>query len=35
MPAGESAHGAEEGVSPGSPEAYSGEPEGPTRSTED
>ena len=29
------AHGAEEGVSPGSPQAYEAEPEGPTTSTED
>ena len=28
-------HGAEEGVSPGSPEAYEPDPEGPTTSTED
>jgi len=28
-------HGAEEGISPGSPEAYESEPEGPTTSTED
>ncbi len=28
-------HGAEEGVSPGSPQAYEAEPEGPTTSTED
>jgi hypothetical protein len=28
-------HGAEEGISPGSPEAYEAEPEGPTTSTED
>lgn len=28
-------HGAEEGVSPGSPQAYDAEPEGPTTSTED
>jgi carbon monoxide dehydrogenase subunit G len=29
------AHGAEEGISPASPEAYEAEPEGPTTSTED
>jgi carbon monoxide dehydrogenase subunit G len=29
------AHGAEEGIHPGSPEAYEAEPEGPTTSTED
>ena len=28
-------HGAEEGISPGSPEAYEADPEGPTTSTED
>jgi uncharacterized protein len=28
-------HGAEEGISPGSPEAYEPDPEGPTTSTED
>jgi hypothetical protein len=28
-------HGAEEGISPGSPEAYEQDPEGPTTSTED
>ncbi len=33
-PAGPTPHGAEEGVSPGSPEAYEAEPEGPTTSTE-
>jgi hypothetical protein len=27
-------HGAEEGISPASPEAYEAEPEGPTTSTE-
>ena len=31
---GEAAHGAEEGISPGSPEAYEADPEGPTNSTE-
>jgi carbon monoxide dehydrogenase subunit G len=29
------AHGAEEGISPASPEAYAADPEGPTTSTED
>ena len=33
--AGPAAHGAEEGISPGSPEAYEADPEGPTTSTED
>jgi hypothetical protein len=33
--AGPATHGAEEGISPGSPEAYEAEPEGPTTSTED
>jgi hypothetical protein len=28
-------HGAEEGISPASPEAYKADPEGPTTSTED
>jgi hypothetical protein len=32
---GSATHGAEEGVSPASPEAYEAEPEGPTTSTED
>ena len=32
---GAATHGAEEGVSPASPEAYEAEPEGPTTSTED
>ena len=31
---GEAAHGAEEGISPASPEAYEADPEGPTTSTE-
>jgi carbon monoxide dehydrogenase subunit G len=34
-PAGTAAAGAEEGISPGSPEAYSDEPEGPTHNTQD
>jgi carbon monoxide dehydrogenase subunit G len=33
--AGPATHGAEEGISPGSPEAYEPDPEGPTTSTED
>jgi carbon monoxide dehydrogenase subunit G len=33
-PSGSTPHGAEEGVSPASPEAYEAEPEGPTTSTE-
>jgi hypothetical protein len=33
--AGPATHGAEEGISPASPEAYKAEPEGPTTSTED
>jgi hypothetical protein len=33
--AGSATHGAEEGISPASPEAYEAEPEGPTTSTED
>jgi uncharacterized protein len=32
---GPATHGAEEGISPASPEAYEAEPEGPTTSTED
>jgi len=32
---GPAAHGAEEGISPASPEAYEADPEGPTTSTED
>ena len=32
---GTATHGAEEGISPASPEAYEAEPEGPTTSTED
>jgi uncharacterized protein len=32
---GSAAHGAEEGISPASPEAYEADPEGPTTSTED
>ena len=32
---GPATHGAEEGISPGSPEAYEADPEGPTTSTED
>jgi uncharacterized protein len=32
---GAATHGAEEGISPASPEAYEAEPEGPTTSTED
>ncbi|HEX6489764.1 MAG TPA: SRPBCC domain-containing protein [Gaiellaceae bacterium] len=34
-PGGEGAGAASEGIHPGSPEAYSAEPEGPTRSTEE
>jgi hypothetical protein len=33
--AGPATHGAEGGISPGSPEAYEPDPEGPTTSTED
>ena len=32
---GSATHGAEEGVSPASPQAYEAHPEGPTTSTED
>jgi hypothetical protein len=32
---GSATHGAEEGVSPASPQAYEAQPDGPTTSTED